>query len=314
MVSLGSRAQKPKTHQLNSTSDARRTRRRLLGAAVRPDLLRPDPRAGHRCGARSAVGSLVDVGISDAFIATVRDKVTPGTSALFLLSSDAVHDRVSDEFKGSRGRADQHQPLDRAGGQAPRGLRGGAQKSKRVGEAGAPSRPGRAAPSVAAGGGEGDRPASGVSIVLAQAAGFALLAAISPTAAAADGGLPRVRSPRTTAFMYLVGAVLMTVVTAVAALIIIRTTGLDQPRQHDARYGLRLGLGILAAVAAVVVIAAQPPPAARRTPTGRRRRASSPGSSPTRRRAPPSSAACCCSRPRSRSSRRSRSSPPPGPP
>src|ERR1700733_5973871 len=47
------------------------------------------------------LGSLADVGISDAFIKTVRDKVPPGTSALFLLSSDAVFDRVRNEFKDS---------------------------------------------------------------------------------------------------------------------------------------------------------------------------------------------------------------------
>jgi uncharacterized membrane protein len=46
-------------------------------------------------------GSLADVGISDKFINTVREKVTPGTSALFILTSDAVVDRVSAEFKGS---------------------------------------------------------------------------------------------------------------------------------------------------------------------------------------------------------------------
>ena len=46
-------------------------------------------------------GSLADVGISDAFINSVREKVTPGTSALFLLSSDAVMDRVATEFKDS---------------------------------------------------------------------------------------------------------------------------------------------------------------------------------------------------------------------
>jgi hypothetical protein len=43
-------------------------------------------------------GSLADVGISDSFIKSVRDQVTPGTSALFLLSSDAVIDRVREEF------------------------------------------------------------------------------------------------------------------------------------------------------------------------------------------------------------------------
>jgi len=47
------------------------------------------------------LGSLADVGISDSFIKTVRDKVTPGTSALFLLSSDAVYDRVKSEFQAT---------------------------------------------------------------------------------------------------------------------------------------------------------------------------------------------------------------------
>jgi uncharacterized membrane protein len=47
-------------------------------------------------------GSLADVGISDSFINTVREKVTPGTSALFLLSSDAVMDRVRSEFRGTQ--------------------------------------------------------------------------------------------------------------------------------------------------------------------------------------------------------------------
>lgn len=46
------------------------------------------------------LGSLADVGISDSFIKSVRDQVTPGTSALFLLSSNAVMDRVKEEFSG----------------------------------------------------------------------------------------------------------------------------------------------------------------------------------------------------------------------
>ncbi len=59
----------------------------LLGMAV-----------GAAMGALS--GSMRDVGIDDSFIDSVREKVTPGTSALFLLSSDAVTDRVEDAFKG----------------------------------------------------------------------------------------------------------------------------------------------------------------------------------------------------------------------
>jgi uncharacterized membrane protein len=51
--------------------------------------------------AGALMGSLADVGISDSFIKSVRDKVTPGTSALFLLSSDAVFDRVKGEFQST---------------------------------------------------------------------------------------------------------------------------------------------------------------------------------------------------------------------
>jgi len=45
-------------------------------------------------------GSLADAGIDDDFIASVKEKVTPGTSALFLLSSDAVMDKVREAFAG----------------------------------------------------------------------------------------------------------------------------------------------------------------------------------------------------------------------
>ncbi|MGB9939560.1 DUF1269 domain-containing protein [Methanosarcina sp.] len=44
-------------------------------------------------------GSMADVGISDEFIKSVRSKVTPGTSALFLMTSDAVKDRVFESMK-----------------------------------------------------------------------------------------------------------------------------------------------------------------------------------------------------------------------
>src|SRR3954465_952097 len=43
-------------------------------------------------------GSMADVGIDDGFIKKVRTKVTPGTSALFLMTSGTVVDRVKDRF------------------------------------------------------------------------------------------------------------------------------------------------------------------------------------------------------------------------
>jgi uncharacterized membrane protein len=58
----------------------------LLGAAL-----------GAAAGA--VAGSLTDAGISDRFIREVREKVTPGTSALFLLSSDTDDDQLAKEFE-----------------------------------------------------------------------------------------------------------------------------------------------------------------------------------------------------------------------
>ena len=57
----------------------------LLGAAV-----------GAAGGALA--GSLTDVGIDDNFIKKVRSEVTPGTSALFLMTTGAVVDRIREDF------------------------------------------------------------------------------------------------------------------------------------------------------------------------------------------------------------------------
>jgi uncharacterized membrane protein len=45
-------------------------------------------------------GSFTDVGIDDDFIKSIRDKVTEGTSALFLMTSGAVMDKVTEAAKG----------------------------------------------------------------------------------------------------------------------------------------------------------------------------------------------------------------------
>jgi uncharacterized membrane protein len=47
-------------------------------------------------------GHFADTGIDRDFIRTVRDKVTPGTSALFLLSDHAAMGRVKLEFMGMK--------------------------------------------------------------------------------------------------------------------------------------------------------------------------------------------------------------------
>lgn len=59
------------------------------------------PLAGPTFGAAAGAfaGSLADFGVDDAFVKRVRDAVTPGTSALFLLSSCAVADALVVELE-----------------------------------------------------------------------------------------------------------------------------------------------------------------------------------------------------------------------
>ncbi len=45
-------------------------------------------------------GKFTDYGIDDNFIKQTREKVTEGTSALFLLTSGAVQDKVVEAMKG----------------------------------------------------------------------------------------------------------------------------------------------------------------------------------------------------------------------
>ena len=58
------------------------------------------PVAGAAIGAATGelVGKLRSSGIDDAFVASLREHLTPGTSALFVLSSEADMDRVQDAF------------------------------------------------------------------------------------------------------------------------------------------------------------------------------------------------------------------------
>ena len=96
--------------------------------------------------------------------------------------------------------------------------------------------------------------------MLVQAAGLALLAALSPTALLVAAVYLGSARPRLTATFYLIGAVAMSLVTGVVILVILRAAHLSRPAEHTPRYGLRLGLGILLLLAAVVVARRKPKP------------------------------------------------------
>ena len=92
---------KPKTQQLHSLTGAGALGGSFWGLLF--GLIFFVPLLGMAVGAAMGAlsGSMADVGIDDDFIAKVRDTVTPGTSALFVMTSGAVVDRVIGEFKDS---------------------------------------------------------------------------------------------------------------------------------------------------------------------------------------------------------------------
>ena len=100
IVSYPEGAKKPKTRQLASTTWAGSLGGAFWGMLF--GLIFFVPLLGMAIGAGmgALAGSLTDVGINDDFITKMRAEITPGTSALFVMTSDAVLDRVQEAFAG----------------------------------------------------------------------------------------------------------------------------------------------------------------------------------------------------------------------
>lgn len=100
IVSFPEGAKKPKTQQLQSMKGVGALGGSFWGFLF--GLIFFVPLLGMAVGAGLGAlsGSMTDVGIDDDFIRTMRDEITPGTSALFLLTSDAVMDKVKEAFAG----------------------------------------------------------------------------------------------------------------------------------------------------------------------------------------------------------------------
>src|SRR3954449_1077943 len=93
-------AKKPKTRQLRSLAGAGALGGAFWGMLF--GLIFFIPLLGLAIGAGMGAlsGSMTDVGIDDAFIRRMREEIQPGTSALFVLSSGAVVDKVKEAFAG----------------------------------------------------------------------------------------------------------------------------------------------------------------------------------------------------------------------
>jgi uncharacterized membrane protein len=90
---------KPKTEQLHNMTSAGALGGSFWGLLF--GLLFFIPLLGMAMGAALGAlsGSMADVGIDDSFIKDVRAEVTPGSSALFVMTGKVVADRVLDEFR-----------------------------------------------------------------------------------------------------------------------------------------------------------------------------------------------------------------------
>lgn len=93
---------KPATRQLHNLTGAGAMSGAFWGMLF--GLLFFVPFLGAAMGALAGglAGSFADFGIDDDFIAEVKQQVTPGTSALFLLSTAGVRDRLSEAFAGTQ--------------------------------------------------------------------------------------------------------------------------------------------------------------------------------------------------------------------
>jgi len=93
---------KPKTHQAQNLTEAGALGGAFWGMLF--GLIFFIPFFGLAVGAAmgALAGHFSDYGIDDKFIKEVRSEVTEGTSALFLLTSDATVDKVQDAFKDTQ--------------------------------------------------------------------------------------------------------------------------------------------------------------------------------------------------------------------
>jgi uncharacterized membrane protein len=92
---------KPKTRQLNDLTGRYALGGMFWGLLFGILFFVPIIGAGVGAGVGALVGKHEDLGVDHEFIKNVKDQVTEGTSALFLLTSGAVADRIRQRFIGT---------------------------------------------------------------------------------------------------------------------------------------------------------------------------------------------------------------------
>jgi len=96
--------------------------------------------------------------------------------------------------------------------------------------------------------------------LFAQVAWLALLASVSPPALLLAGLYLRSEQPGRITLFFVVGGLFVVSVVGTVALVVMRAGGLSHLGHHQTRYGLRLGLGVIALIAALVLYLREPKP------------------------------------------------------
>ena len=102
IVTWATGKKKPKTRQLNSLTGFGALQGAFWGMLFRLLFFVPILGLAVGAGMGALAGSFADIGIDDNFIKEVRSQVTEGTSALFLLSSGGVVDRIKGAVQGKQ--------------------------------------------------------------------------------------------------------------------------------------------------------------------------------------------------------------------
>ncbi|NWF78568.1 MAG: DUF1269 domain-containing protein [Chloroflexi bacterium] len=100
IVSWPAEKKKPKTRQLYNLAGAGALTGTFWGMLFGLIFFMPFLGAAIGAAVGALSGSMADIGIDDNFIKEVQTRVTPGSSALFLMSANAVLDRVKEEMQG----------------------------------------------------------------------------------------------------------------------------------------------------------------------------------------------------------------------
>jgi uncharacterized membrane protein len=131
-------AKKPKTRQLNSPAAAGALGGAFWGLLFGLIFFVPLLGLAIGAGLGALTGSMSNVGIDEDFIKKAREKITPGTSALFLYTANAVTDRIAEALPNMRGHAEliesnlsreQEEKLRETFGEEPTTASGGATAS-----------------------------------------------------------------------------------------------------------------------------------------------------------------------------------------